>query len=111
MEWQTMEIALGMSASEASSWGFRGTDQGSQMKSTSGWVDNGNGSNSSGFTGLPGGYRSSGGFNNDGNNGSWWSASESGSNSWYRVLSAYYGSVDRDYNFRNYGFSARCVRD
>jgi len=27
------------------------------MKSTSGWDDNGNGSNSSGFTGLPGGYR------------------------------------------------------
>ena len=30
---------------------------GEKMKSTSGWEENGNGSNSSGFTALPGGYR------------------------------------------------------
>jgi uncharacterized protein (TIGR02145 family) len=67
--------------------------------------------NSSGWTGLPGGYRYSGGFNDDGGYGSWWSASESGSYSWRRRLS---GSVDyvlrSDYT-RFYGFSARCVRD
>ena len=35
--------------------------------------------NSSGFTGLPGGSRYSGGFDGDGGSGGWWSASESGS--------------------------------
>ena len=33
------------------------SEAGTKMKSTSGWVENGNGTNSSGFSGLPGGYR------------------------------------------------------
>ena len=112
LEWQIMEIALGMSASEASSVGFRGTDQGSQMKSTIGWNSSGgNGFNSSGFTGLPGGYRYSGGFGSDGNYGNWWSASESGSYSWVRILLYDVDNVYRNDNSRNVGFSARCVRD
>ena len=77
-----MEISLGMSEAEANNTGYRGTDEGHQMKSTSGWNSSGNGSNSSGFNGLPGGYRYSGGFYNDGYFGFWWSASESGSFSW-----------------------------
>jgi uncharacterized protein (TIGR02145 family) len=84
---------------------------GGKMKSSSGWNNDGNGSNSSGFTGLPGGYRYSGGFYDNGNVGHWWSASESGSYSWLRKLSRYYDDVSRFYNDRNYGFSARCVRD
>ncbi|HIB77036.1 MAG TPA: hypothetical protein EYO58_05345 [Flavobacteriales bacterium] len=111
LEWQTMEIALGMSASEASSTGWRGSPVGDYMKSTTGWNNGGNGSNSSGFTGLPGGYRYSGGFYDIGNFGDWWSASGSGSNSWERALNYYDGSVYRDDVNRYYGFSARCVRD
>jgi uncharacterized protein (TIGR02145 family) len=110
-EWQTMEMALGMSASEASSTGWRGTDEGYQIKSTYDWNDNGNGSNSSGFNGLPGGYRYSGGFYHNGDYGYWWSASESGSNSWYRALVSSYVNVHRYNSNRSYGFSARCVRD
>jgi uncharacterized protein (TIGR02145 family) len=110
-EWQTMEISLGMSESEAAGTGWRGTDEGHQMKSTSGWNSGGNGSNSSGFTGLPGGYRSSGGFYYGGDYGYWWSASESGSDSWERVLYDAYVNVFRNSTNRNYGFSARCVRD
>jgi uncharacterized protein (TIGR02145 family) len=67
--------------------------------------------NSSGWTGLPGGYRASGGFYSDGYYGDWWSASEAGSGSWTRLLSNYNGSVNRGTSFRDYGFSARCVRD
>jgi uncharacterized protein (TIGR02145 family) len=116
LEWQTMEIALGMSALEASGSGWRGTDQGSQMKSTIGWNSGGNGSNSSGFTGLPGGYRYSGGFSSNGfssngDGGRWWSASEFGSYSWRRKLSSDDDSVSRGNFNRYYGFSARCVRD
>ncbi len=84
---------------------------GDYMKSTSGWNNNGNGSNSSGFTALPGGYRSSGGFFYTGFYGDWWSASESGSNSWVRLLDVKYDGVLRGSYGRYYGFSARCVRD
>ena len=111
LEWQTMEMALGMSASAASSSGWRGTDQGSQMKSTTGWNNGGNGTNSSGFNGYPGGYRYSGGFLNVGSSGDWWSASESGSDSWSRTLIDSLDSVFRFNSYRGSGFSARCVRD
>jgi uncharacterized protein (TIGR02145 family) len=89
---------------------------GSAMKSTSGWPDyngnSGNGSNSSGFTGLPGGDRYSSGFNfNYGYVGYWWSSSEFGSYSWPRVLSHNSDDVFRDYNYQNYGMSARCIKD
>ncbi len=67
--------------------------------------------NSSGWTGLPGGYRNSGGFSGSGYYGYWWSASESGSYSWKRDLSYSNDNVDRSYSNRYYGFSARCVRD
>jgi uncharacterized protein (TIGR02145 family) len=108
LEWQTMEMALGMSASEASSTGWRGADQGSQMKDNVQW----NGSNLSGFSCLPGGYRySGGGFQFNGDYGFWWSASESGSYSWKRVLASSVGNVLRDSDALNLGFSARCVRD
>jgi uncharacterized protein (TIGR02145 family) len=100
-----------MSASDASSTGWRGTDQGSQMKSTIGWNSGGNGSNSSGLTALPGGYRDSGGFYYDGVYGNWWSASESGSYSWRRGLGSSNDIVYRSNVSRSDGFSARCVRD
>ena len=67
--------------------------------------------NSSGWTGLPGGCRYSGGFSNDGGYGYWWSASESGSYSWKRALVNTYDDVYRVIDTRDYGFSARCVRD
>jgi uncharacterized protein (TIGR02145 family) len=110
-EWQMMEMSLGMSESEAASDGWRGSPVGDYMKSTSGWNSDGNGSNSSGFTGLPGGYRYSVGFSDVGNNGYLWSASESGILSWRRGLYSSYGGVSRDYDDRYDGFSARCVRD
>ena len=81
------------------------------MKSTSGWYNGGNGSNSSGWTGLPGGFRFSGGFYSYGDYGYWWSASESGSDSWSRALGTNNVVVDRNSNSRYFGFSVRCVRD
>ena len=109
-EWQTMEISLGMSESDAAQTGWRGSPVGDYMKSTSGWNSD-NGTNLSGFTGLPGGYRDSGGFFDDGNDGDWWSASESGSYSWKRKLYQHYDTVDRFNINRSNGVSARCVRD
>ena len=40
-EWKKLEMYLGMSQSEADIIGDRGTDEGSKLKSTSGWRDNG----------------------------------------------------------------------
>ena len=48
-----------------------------KMKSKSGWYNNGNGSNKSGFEGKAGGYISEGGICTDlGINGFWWSSSQ-----------------------------------
>ncbi len=70
--------------------------------------------NSSGFTGLPGGYRgfSSGSFDNLGNNGHWWSSSEySSSHAWGRCLSYNNYGVGRGTDYEVFGFSVRCVKD
>ena len=86
---------------------------GGQMKSNYGWNDGGNGTNSSGFSGLPGGTRNfNGNFNGAGVDGYWWSSSPFGSSAWYRYLGYVGEVVYREYfgNLR-YGFSVRCVRD
>ncbi len=69
--------------------------------------------NTSLFTGLPGGYRDySGNYSYIGGIGFWWSSSESSTgDAWYRNL--YYGSgyAVRDNANKTYGFSVRCLRD
>lgn len=112
-EWMTMEMALGMSEADANSTGFRGTDQGTQMKMTYGWYDGGNGTNSSGFSGLPGGYRVYFGnlFFNAGLDSFWWSSSPYGSSAWSRSLDSDYEDVNRYLDYPQVGFSVRCVRD
>lgn len=69
--------------------------------------------NSSGFTGLPGGCRNpSGYFNSQYIDGYWWSSSRYGSsNTWFRYLSCYYSYVTRDRWDHSYGFSIRCLKD
>ena len=59
---------------------------GGKMKTTYGWYGGGNGTNSSGFSGLPGGGRdSAGNFYEAGNSGVWWSSSPNGEGAWQRV--------------------------
>ncbi len=69
--------------------------------------------NSSGFTALPGGYRSTNGsFSGRGSSGIWWSSSESAaSNAWYRYLSCGNAQVGRGGNGKSYGFAVRCLKD
>ena len=65
-----------MSEAAANEYGWRGTDEGTQMKTDYGWYSDGNGTNSSGFSGLPGGFRDdNGAFNNAGSSTIWWSSS------------------------------------
>ena len=111
-EWMTLEMELGMSESEANDTGWRGTDQGTQMKTTYGWYGAGNGTNSSGFSGLPGGYRYTDGyFYTAGSSGDWWSSSPSGSNAWGRYLYDVSPHVRRSGSSPRGGFSVRCLRD
>ena len=83
---------------------------GKKMKSTSGWKDS-NGTNSSGFSGLPGGYRNyDDDFGSVGDYGSWWSASRNeDSYIWVRAITGL-GLIRYDHH--DYmGLSIRCVED
>jgi uncharacterized protein (TIGR02145 family) len=84
-----------------------------KMKSKSGWDEHGNGTNSSGFSGLPGGYGNySGSFYSIGKAGVWWSSTEDdASSAWSRILLYTNGSVDRSTHGKGKGLSVRCLRD
>ena len=113
-EWMTLEMALGMTSAQANSTGWRGTDQASQLKASSNDSLPWNGTNTSGFSALPGGLRgySNGAFDYLGDGGYWWSSSPSGSDAWYRYLNSGGSNVGRGYDgYVRYGFSVRCVRD
>lgn len=86
---------------------------GVQMKSTSGWYNNGNGINSHGFFGRPGGSRNYyGHFYNLSMNADFWSSSQDSTLfSWYRFLSYNLESVGKGSISKMNGFSARCLQD
>jgi uncharacterized protein (TIGR02145 family) len=70
--------------------------------------------NSSGFTGLPGGLRTNDGtFYGVGNFGFWWSSTENSntSNAWARFLACFNGPIARSNPPKQGGFSVRCLRD
>jgi uncharacterized protein (TIGR02145 family) len=71
------------------------------------------GTNSSGFSGLPGGYRLSfGAYLFMGLDGYWWSSTQYGSYSaWARVLGDDYANVGRDDSTTQDGWGVRCLRD
>ena len=112
-EWGQLEINLGMTLEQVEKNGWRGTDQGAQMKNTNGWDDNGDGTNTSGFSTLPGSFRySTGTFGIIGNYGHFWSSTEDGSPSaWGRGLASNYITIARSSDDKSYGFSVRCIRD
>lgn len=56
-DFKTLEMSLGLTQAQADATEWRGTDQGKQMKNTTGWNTEENGTNTSGFSALPSGYR------------------------------------------------------
>ena len=86
---------------------------GAKMKSKQGWAEDGNGTNRSGFSGLPGGYRGSyEAFYGVGEFGYWWSSTEYDSDvAWGRYLNYDVGNVGRNDSYKARGFSVRCLRD
>ena len=83
------------------------------LKSTEGWNNNGNGSDSYFFSVLPAGSRSfDGGFYLEGYGASFWSSTESGSyRAYYMYLDYNLDSAYLDYGNKYNGFSVRCLMD
>jgi uncharacterized protein (TIGR02145 family) len=92
--------------------GWAGTDGGTKMKSTSGWIS-GNGSNASGFNALPlGGVHFNGGFFDQGYKALFWSSTDFYIyGAWCRMLWDDETTVIRDTKHRGYGFNVRCVKN
>jgi uncharacterized protein (TIGR02145 family) len=101
-EWTTLTTYLGGESVAGGKLKEAGT--------TNWWPPNEGATNSSGFTALQGGNRAySGGFGIDG---SWWSSTGSETAVAYGRSMFYNGSnVDRCRQYKNYGFSVRCLRD
>jgi len=86
---------------------------GAKMKSKSGWLEEGNGTNRSGFSGYPGGFRYYNGiFSAPGRYGIWWSSAEYDTdNAWYHDLDYDNNYLGTETNFKEAGLSVRCLRD
>lgn len=115
-DWKELEIFLGMDQDQVVLTGLRGTDEGRRLKSTSGWDNNGNGTNEIGFTALPGGYRfiiSDGLFANSGVAGDWWSATEFTDKRFglSRKIQFSDDGVLRLAMSKDFGLSVRCIKD
>ena len=113
-EWKQLEMAIGMSQSDADLSGWRGSE-GYKLRATSGWMSNGNGTDEYGFTVLPGGFRhDDDDFIGEGYSTYFWSSTMGRYNcAWSRLI-----TNDCEYVYRydyftdqEYGFSVRCVKD
>jgi len=100
-DWNALAVAAG------------GNTAATTLKTKTGWIDYGNGTNYYNFSAFPGGSRTiDGSFKNLGNRGLWWVAAE------YDRDSAYYRRMGYNYDYvyegtygKGHGFSVRCVAD
>jgi uncharacterized protein (TIGR02145 family) len=119
-DWKQLEIYLGMSRSEADASGYRGTNEGSKLAGNASLWEDGDGDleinsefGTSGFSALPGGYRTScGNYYLLGYYAYFWSSTEATSTyARYRNLYFLYSNVYRWGDTKQTGFSVRCLRD
>jgi uncharacterized protein (TIGR02145 family) len=116
-EWMHLEGTVGMSLADQQSFANpRGTDEGTHLKSVSGWAFGGNGTNSSGFNAKPYGWRhGSGTFNVIGIRAGFWLSSRM---FWDMPYAIQARSLDNtsDYifaygDYRDVGNFIRCIKD
>jgi uncharacterized protein (TIGR02145 family) len=113
-EFATLEQYLGIPADQLFTWGWRGTDQGTKLKDTTGWDTGGNGTNESGFSALPGGYRygATGEFFLLTSITYWWSSTEHDADrGWYRRLDTSNGGTYRASTSKKGGKYIRCLKN
>jgi uncharacterized protein (TIGR02145 family) len=120
---QTLDPSQAVTSVNVSTFtGVQSATAGTVMKSTVtnssigsglGWNPGSPGTNTSGFTALPGSFRDyDGSFNDIRNYAFFWSASEFDIlYAWARRLYNYYGGVYRSYYDKSVGASVRCLRD
>jgi uncharacterized protein (TIGR02145 family) len=117
-EWDKLTKYLDPTADTSETDAWLGTNIASKLKNTSGWYGNyglGNGTNSSGFSAIPGGFRGgSGSFYYVGEFGYWWSANEQDlftGSALYRSL--YYNDayITKSSISKTYGLSVRIVNN
>ena len=101
-EWTTLENAVGGS-----------NTAGTYLKSTNGWYNDGNGTDSYGYSARPAGFRNNyGDFRSAGLIANFWSASENlASHAYNRYLNYDYAYMYTHYNNKYFAFSVRCVKD
>jgi uncharacterized protein (TIGR02145 family) len=110
VEWDTMVSYLGGALVAGGKMKSTGTIEGNDGL----WLDPNTGAtNSSGFTGLPGGLRNfNGTFYFIGSDGYWWSSSEDGTNyAWSRSLNNNLGSANMYSSSKRNGFSVRLIKN
>lgn len=99
-DWEALEV-------------FLGDENGKKMKDTIGWNINCNGINTSGFSGLPAGYRApNASFNEIGTWATWWSSSGIPNNTKVLYRSIWCGTTLWKLNaIKTSGLSVRCIHD
>ena len=121
-EFNVLEISLGMPEEEANDGGERGIDHGIKMRSSPEDTPAWNGSNSSGFSALPAGYRYfPGSFYHENDDAYFWTSTISEDQAWSRKIRPDVGGVHRypcypsgfcsAIGARGTGFSVRCIMD
>ena len=88
--------------------------EGTALKSTSYWEEDGNGTDDYGFTAYPVGsrYDGTGTIDGEGYNGNWWSSTEtSDKNAYFRFLHYNHPYLYRFSFHKSNGFNVRCIKD
>ena len=112
-DWGEFEVFLGMDEATVFTEGFRGTNQGTMIKTTTGWQNNGSGTDEVGFHGHP-----SGGiapdqdrFGNGGSDAVWWTPSETNGLDRRRSMNDYNDGIRRGTLSPTSGAAIRCLQD
>jgi uncharacterized protein (TIGR02145 family) len=117
-EFMFLENSIGLSLAAQQGGGWRGTNEGSLLKSTNLWFSN-PGTDNFSFTALPGGYRlystnpsQSGTFNSRLRYAFFWSSTATSAESAYvRALFFSFNTILRQSNNKATGAAVRCIRD
>ncbi len=110
----TVDSQFSIGDDEWTIFGFRGYDVGKQLKSTSGWISDGNGLDSFGFSALPGGVRNptTGVYSGLGELTYYWSkTTDSDEDPWTRGLYSDHTKWNRVPTSAHIGISVRCLKD
>ena len=117
LEWEQLELQLGMTHSETYEYGHRGTFQGSLLAGTAYlWQNDALEYNSffglTNFNAIPGGIRRfNGEFRYVNEEGSWWTSSDFNGYGFYRSINYIRSDIEIGYTGNYYGRSIRCVMD